>query len=185
MDTLGALAFASEPPRKRYMLQKPKPRDEKLLSKEMAYRILINGAYILGLCIWFLKSEGLPMLLTRGDDGYILSAFFATFIFIGIFVCFTSRTGQINILSKISKNKSFITIMLLISVMQMAFIYFGGDLFRAVPLAAEDLAKAVLIAFSVVIFDLIRKLAYKFFKINNLSKRRKEKCQTNTCQRAL
>ena len=185
MDTLGALAFASEPPRKRYMLQKPKPRDEKLLSKEMAYRILINGAYILGLCVWFLKSEGLPMLLTRGDERYILSAFFATFIFIGIFVCFTSRTGQINILSKISKNKSFITIMLLISVMQMAFIYFGGDLFRAVPLAAEDLAKAVLIAFSVVIFDLLRKLAYKFFKINNLSKRRKEKCQTNTCQRAL
>ena len=64
-------------------------------------------------------------------------------------------------------------------------VYFGGDLFRAVPLAAEDLAKAVLIAFSVVIFDLIRKLAYKFFKINNISKRRKEKCQTNTCQRAL
>ena len=74
--------------------------------------------------------------------------------------------------------------MLLISVMQMAFIYFGGDLFRATPLKLEDLVKAILIAFSVVVFDFIRKISYKAFKINNLSKRRKEKCQTNTCQRA-
>lgn len=184
MDTLGALAFATEPSRRSYMKEKPKPRDEKLLTKNMIGGILINGVYILGLCVWFLKSEGLPMLLTRGDDRYILSAFFATFIFIGIFVCFTSRTKRLNILSQISKNKSFITIMLLISVMQMAFIYFGGDLFRATPLKLEDLVKAILIAFSVVVFDFIRKISYKAFKINNLSKRRKEKCQTNTCQRA-
>ncbi len=184
MDTLGALAFATEPSRKSYMKEKPKPRDEKLLTKNMIGGILINGAYILGLCVWFLKSEGLPMMLTKGDDRYILSAFFATFIFIGIFVCFTSRTKRLNILSQISKNKSFITIMLLISVMQMAFIYFGGDLFRATPLRLEDLIKTILIAFSVVVFDFIRKISYKAFKINNLSKRRKEKCQTNTCQRA-
>lgn len=184
MDTLGALAFASEPSRKSYMREKPKPRDEKLLTKDMLGGILLNGAYILGLCVWFLKSEGLPMLLNRGDDRYILSSFFAAFIFTGIFVCFTSRTKRLNILSHISKNKSFIAIMLLISVVQMAFIYFGGDLFRATPLMIEDLFKIILISFSVVIFDLLRKITYKVFKINNLSKRRKEKCQTNTCRRA-
>ena len=171
MDTLGALAFAKEPSRTEYMKEMPKPRDEKIISREMIGQILGNGLYILAMCVWFLKSDSLPMLLTRGDDKYIMCAFFATFIFTGIFVCFTSRTKRLNILSQISKNKSFLIIMLLISVTQMGFIYFGGELFRATPLKFDDLITIILISFSVVIFDLLRKIAIKLF-------RRKRKTQT-------
>ena len=167
MDTLGALAFAREPANWDYMKEKPKPRDEKIISREMVGQIAWNGAYILALCIWFLKSEALPMLLTRGDEKYILCAFFASFIFMGVFVCFTSRTDRLNILSKIGKNKSFLLIMLLISAVQMIFIYFGGDLFRATPLDITDLAMVILISFSVVAFDLARKLVIKLFGRKN------------------
>ena len=98
------------------------------------------------------------MILRRGDDKYILSAFFGVFIFMGVFVSFISRTDRINILSDISKNKSFISIMLLITLMQISFIYFGGDLFRAIPLFLSDLINIILISFTVVIFDFFRKL---------------------------
>ena len=172
MDTLGALAFACEPTRREYMNQKPKPRDEKIISVSMIKQILSTSLYVLLLCVWFLKSNGIAMMLTRGDEKYLLSAFFAMFIFVGIFVCFTSRSEGVSILSKISKNKTFIFIMLLISVMQMAFIYFGGELFRATPLRYDDLITVILISFSVVAFDFIRKLLSLFIKKKNNNRRK-------------
>lgn len=171
MDTLGALAFAKEPSREEYMKEKPKPRNEKILSSNMLKLVLLRGLFILALCVWFLKSDALPMLLCRGDDTYILSAFFAMFIFTGIFVCFISRTARINILSGISKNVAFVVIMLLISLMQISFIYFGGELFRATPLIFSDLVTVILISFSVVIFDFITKLLYKRVKFKNKIKK--------------
>lgn len=161
MDTLGALAFAKEPHLPEYMQRQPKSCNEQIISREMVKQIASTAIYVLLLCVWFLKSDTLPMLLCRGDDKYILSAFFAMFIFTGIFACFTARTTRVNILANISKNKSFLFIMAMISVMQMAFIYFGGDTFRSVPLALEDLVKVIMISFTVVIFDFVRKLLGK------------------------
>ncbi len=161
MDTLGALAFAKEPYLQEYMRAKPKSMKEQIISKRMAKQIVFTAGYVLILCVWFLKSNTLPMILRRGDDKYILSAFFAMFIFAGIFTCFTARTTRTYILANIRKNKSFLLIMLFISVMQMAFIYFGKDTFRTVPLVAVDLFKIILISFSVVIFDFVRKLTEK------------------------
>ena len=172
MDTLGALAFAKEPARLEYMKEKPKSRDEKILSRDMLKTVILRGVYILVLCVWFLKSDTLPMLLCRGDDKYLLSAFFAMFIFTGIFTCFISRTERINILSGINKNKAFVLIMILISLMQISFIYFGGDLFRATPLMLSDLITVILISFTVVIFDFITKLLNKRTKFKTKIKNR-------------
>ena len=163
MDTLGALAFANEPYLQEYMRQKPKPLSEEIISGQMIKQIGFTAAYILALCVWFLKSDTLCMILRRGDDKYILSAFFAMFIFTGVFTCFAARTLRLNIFANIGKNKSFLAIMLMISIMQMAFIYFGGDTFRTVPLYLSDLVKVILISFSVVIFDFVRKVVFKMF----------------------
>ena len=173
MDTLGALAFACEPPLQKYLEEKPKSSSEKIITKEMLFKILLNGGYILALSVWFLKSEALSMLLKKGTDEYILSAFFAVFIFTGVFVCFISRSDEINILKSIRKNKAFVLIMLSISVMQMAFIYLGGKTFRAVPLFLSDLITVIGISFTVVIFDLIRKIIFKILK---RKKSKKEIC---------
>lgn len=173
MDTLGALAFAQEPSERALMKQMPKSRDEKIISSQMLRKIVLNGAYILALCIFFLKSDTIPMLLLRCDEGYILSAFFCMFIFMGIFVCFTSRTERLNPFAKISKNKSFITIMLLISVVQISFVYFGGEALRAIPLKFHDLVCVICISFSVIVFDFIRKLISKYLKIKSYTRAKK------------
>ncbi len=163
MDTLGALAFASEPPLAKYMREKPKKQDEKILSKSMMKTIGVTSSYVLLLCVWFLKSDTLGVILTNGTEKYLMSAFFAMFIFTGIFVCFLSRTSSLNVFANISKNKSFILIMLLVLVMQLSFIYFGGDAFRTVPLKVGDLISVILISFTVIIFDFLRKLFGKIF----------------------
>jgi len=67
-----------------------------------------------------------------------------------------------------------------ISVAQMAFIYFGGDTFRATPLAFGDLIRVILISFTVVIFDFVRKVLCHRGILNKGEK----KCGAiNTCTR--
>jgi len=161
MDTLGALAFASEPPLSEYMKYKPKSRDESILNMKMLKKIILNGLFILATCIWFLKSDALCMILNRCDEEYVLSGFFAMFCFTSIFVCFTSRTNRINLLANVSKNRAFIPIMLLIAFVQVGFIYLGGEAFRSCPLMLDDLISVVLISASVCAFDLLRKAVSK------------------------
>lgn len=164
MDTLGALAFACEPPLEEYMKRPPKRVGEKILTKGIIKHIILVSSYILVLCVWFLKSDTCGMILSNGTEKYLLSAFFAMFIFTGVFVCFTVRTTRVNILANLSKNKYFVVIMLGILAMQIFFIYFGGEVLRTVPLKTSDLFSVLLISFTVVIFDLLRKGAERLFK---------------------
>lgn len=165
MDTLGALAFACEPPLKSYMQRGPRKSEEKILSLDMIKQIVIMASYILALSVWFLKSEKASMLLSNGSEKYLLSAFFGLFIFTGVFVCFTARTSRVNLFSSLTKNKFFILIMLGIMLVQVAFIYFGGEALRTVPLTIKDLIAVILLSFSVIAFDTIRKLIKKLLKI--------------------
>ena len=64
-------------------------------------------------------------------------------------------------LSNIDKNKPFVFIMLLICSIQIMMIYFGGSLFRCIPLSARELGVTVALAFSVIPFDIIRRIVYK------------------------
>ncbi len=179
MDTLGALAFASEPPLYEYMKNKPKSREENILNGKMLRKILTNGFYIVALCIWFLKSDSLCMIFLKCDEAYILSGFFAMFCFMSIFVCFLSRTNRINLFANVSRNKAFIPIMLLIAVTQIGFIYLGGEAFRSVPLKAHDLLSVILISGSVCVFDLLRKLASKNIAMKKRRKAYKERLSHN------
>ncbi len=156
MDTLGGLAFAGEPAMRSYMLSKSPPREEKLVSKKMLSQILITGGYTLLLGIFFLKSPAIQKIF-GGDSLYHLTAFFAMFIFCGIFNSFNARTEKINILSCIAGNKPFIFIMTLVAAVQLLIIYFGGEVFRCTPLRPLHLLYCALIALTVIPADMIRK----------------------------
>ena len=179
MDTLGGLAFAGEPPRRSYMRQPPKSRDAKLITKEALCRILSSGFFTVALCIWFLKSAYVGYRLSYAGDAYRLSAFFAMFIFCGIFISFNSRTSRIHLFSGLSGNKPFIAIMALISAMQLLFIYCGGEAFRTVPLKGTDLAFAILTALAVVPADFVWKLV-----LRQMRKTKKRRSQVPCCDKA-
>ena len=162
MDTLGGLAFAGEAALDYYMNEPPKRRDEPILSREMVHQIFVCGAYTLVVCIAFLTLPAIREMYRvdlSADKFY--TAFYALFIFFGIFNCFISRCDRLWILSNIWKNKPFIFIMLLISTIQICMIYFGGAIFRCVPLYLPELTFVILLASSVVPFEMFRRLAYK------------------------
>ena len=159
MDTLAGLAFAFEPPLLEYMNESPKKRDESIINKYMIHEIVFTGAYSSLLCILFLK---LPVIhdIFRVDvhDKYILTAFFGLFIFIAIFNSFNARTHRLNLLANIRKNKVFILIISFIICVQLYLIYFGGHLFRTTGLTFVELQIMILMAFTVIPVDFIRKV---------------------------
>ena len=159
MDTLGGLAFAGEAPLPYYMKEKPKRRDEPIISKEVLEHIVFSGLYTLVVCSVFLISDLFRPLYPNDAEFY--TAFYALFIFFGIFNCFSARCERLNILSNITKNKLFTLIMLLISVIQVCMIYYGGEVFRCVPLTARELSFVIILSFTVIPFDIIRRIIYK------------------------
>ncbi len=162
MDTLGGLAFSGEAPLDYYMQEKPKSRDEQILSPDMLNQIGITGVYTLLLSVVFLSSPVIRMMYGGGlPTDRFYTAFYALFIFSGIFNCFSARCSRLWLLSNIGKNKPFIFIMLLISVIQICMIYFGGALFRCVPLAPYELSFVILLASTVLPFEMFRRLIYK------------------------
>ena len=165
MDTLGGIAIAGEPALISCMREKPKARDEARLNKYMKHQIALLGAFTVGLCIFFLKSERIFSHFDGGEGGIAhLTAFFALLIFAAIFNCFNSRTDSVNLFKGISKNPAFVFIMLLVSVIQIAFVYLGGGVLRTCPIAPGDLIYTMSIALTVLPFELLRKILWRISK---------------------
>jgi magnesium-transporting ATPase (P-type) len=160
MDTLGGLAFAGEAPLDYYMMEQPKKRDEPILSRNMLNQICWTGAYTLALCISFLKI-GFFRSLFSSDNGIFMTGFYALFVFAGLFNCLNTRSERLSIFSNIGKNKPFIIILSVIAIIQICMIYFGGEVFRCVPLSYRELLNVILIAFTVIPFDAIRRIIKK------------------------
>ena len=157
MDTLAGLAYAGETPLAEYMQEAPKRRDEPIINGYMFNQIVITGLYTVVLSLAFFK---IPYFFGafRSDEGYFLTAFFALFIFAGVFNSLNARTHRLNLLAYISRNKMFIGIMLAVSLLQILLIYFGGAIFRTTGLSFGELALVVALASTVVFFDLGRKV---------------------------
>lgn len=162
MDTLGGLAFAGEAPLASFMKEKPKRRDEPILNGYMIYEILLQGAFTVALCIAFLKTPFITAQYRYSKDNiYILTAFFALFIFASVFNCFGARTDRLNTTSGISKNRAFILIMASVLAIQILFVYLGGSVLRTAPLTAKEMLFTALWALCVIPFDFLRKLLWR------------------------
>ena len=156
MDTLGGIAFAGEAPEKYYMKERPKKREEPILAKSSISHILLNGAYTLLLLVLFLRLDYFKHFF--GTTTRHLSAFYALFIFSGLFKCLSARSERMWLFAGIGKNKLFIYIMIFISIIQLLIIYLGGEIFRSIPLTAPELTLTLLLSSTVLLFDGFRRI---------------------------
>ena len=122
-------------------------------------QIFFTGIYSALLCIWFLKSPLIHSIFRDGpNDQYLLTAFFGLFIFIDIFNNFNARTERLNLLANLWKNKVFLAIILFIALIQIILIYYGGNLFRTSGLTIKEFEIMILLAFTVIPIDWLRKI---------------------------
>jgi magnesium-transporting ATPase (P-type) len=157
MDTLAGLAFAGEPALAEYMQEAPKRRDEPIINRYMAGQIAVAGIYTTVLSIVFFRFNYFFDFF-RADMRYLLTAFFALFIFAGVFNSLNARTTRLNLLAYISRNRLFIGVMGAVAAMQLLLIYHGGAVFRTTGLGPGELAMVIALAATVIAVDLIRKL---------------------------
>ena len=149
MDTLAGIAFSYEAPLQEYMEEMPKNSTTKIINSYMYKQILFMGFYTALIGILFLKLD-LFQLPIRNDYKYIMTAYFALFIFMGIFNAMNARTSRLNILANILKNKVFI-------VIQLYLIYYGKDLFRTYGLTKIELIYILLLSLTVIPVNFIIK----------------------------
>ncbi len=162
MDTLGGLAFSGEAAERRLLKEKPKKRDEPVINRQTAAKVFRLSAFSAALCFFFLKSPFVHELYGTAEGSlYHLTAFFALFIFAGALNCFNARTDRLNMFAGITKNPTFIAIILLVATVQTVFIYFGSSIMRTVPLSVSHLLMTALFALPVVLFETVAKIFVK------------------------
>jgi len=158
MDTLAALAFGGEPALARFMKEPPKRRDESIISRYMWSAILTGGLWTFALSLIYLLTNLFTQFFRTADgDKYVMTGFFAMFIFTSVFNAFNARTEQRNLFDHIGGNKNFLRVMGIIAVVQVILIYVGGAIFECYGLTAVEMAIVVGLSLLIIPVDLVRK----------------------------
>ena len=135
MDTFAALALASEPSYKEVMNKKPRGINDFIISRTMAIEIFGTGLLFLAVL--------LAILTRMNADGevtvYELTVFFTIFVMMQFWNMFNARTLGSNksAFYKIRENRNFITIAVLIVLLQFVIVQWGGGFFRTEPLSLK------------------------------------------------
>lgn len=135
MDTLAAIALASEPKDPAVMTEKPRGLHDSIITKKIWSRIMIAG-------IGMFAAAFLYMLFDKhepGTSGYavFLSAFFTGFVLMQAWNLLNARVLGTNrgAFSKICSNRNFIGVLALILILQFIIVQLvPGDVFRTVRL---------------------------------------------------
>lgn len=159
IDSLAAIAFGGEPALRRYLLEKPKKREEDLIDRSMWSGIIVDGLYICFISLLLFISPRLHQLFRpHPEDIYFYTGYFTFFIFISICNAFNARADGIDIMENLSLNKQFLVVMGLISLAQIFMTYFGGAILRTAGLTLSEWCVVALLSLSIFPVEFIRKL---------------------------
>ncbi|KAI8916331.1 hypothetical protein EDD86DRAFT_185335 [Gorgonomyces haynaldii] len=146
MDTLAALALASDSPTPELLNRKPSKKNESIISPDMYRMIFAQALYQIIVCLtmYFVVPivHYIPQYKKETESGvdYITSTLiFNTFIFCQVFAEINSRTlgNDVNVFRGIHKNPIFIGVLFITVVVQIVIVQFGGVVFKVDPEGLE------------------------------------------------
>ncbi|KAI5557595.1 hypothetical protein BDE02_18G114500 [Populus trichocarpa] len=152
MDTLGALALATEPPTDHLMNRSPVGRREPLITNIMWRNLLIQAAYqVTVLLVLNFRGESILGLEHETPQRAIEvknTLIFNAFVLCQIFNEFNARKpDEINIFKGISKNHLFIAIIGITLVLQVIIVEFVGKFTSTVKLNWKQWLISIIIGF--------------------------------------
>ena len=163
MDGLGVMMLGSEPAQKAYMREKPRRRDESIISRPMAAQIGVAGLWLTVLSFFFLKAPCLDGLFQTMEQR--LTAYFVLFIWSALFNGFNVRDEGGHIFRGLSENRGFLRVFAIIVAVQAVIVNAAlmpglgwlGRMFHCVPFAPAGWAAVIALAAAVIPLDLLRK----------------------------
>lgn len=170
MDGLGAMMLGNEPALEEYMEEKPRRRDESIISKKMMAQIVTMGVWLTVVSFLYLKLPFFKDLFTENgvySEGKHLTGYFVLFIVSALFNGFNVRDEHFGIFKGLNENKDFLKVLLIIVAVQFCivnaalipFVVFKwiGNMFSCVPFGIQGWIAVILLAFTMIPVDLIRK----------------------------
>ncbi|XP_071711194.1 calcium-transporting ATPase 1-like [Rutidosis leptorrhynchoides] len=149
MDTLGALALATEPPTDELMERAPVGRKGNFITNVMWRNIMGQSLYQF-VVIWFLQSKGKAAFhLDTSDSDLVLNTLiFNCFVFCQVFNEISSREMEkIDVFKGILKNYVFLAVLTATVVFQIIIIEFLGTFANTSPLTLSQWFASVTIGF--------------------------------------
>ena len=167
MDGLGAFMLGNEPALAKYMDEKPRRRDESIVSKKMMTQIVIMGAWLTVISFIYLKLPFFAGLFETKEQH--LTGYFVLFIVSALFNGFNVRDDGFAIFKGLQENTGFLKVFFTIILVQAlivnaALVPFAaftwiGNMFSCVPFGINGWIAVVLLAVTMIPVDMVRKAA--------------------------
>lgn len=166
MDGLGAIMLGNEPALEKYMTEKPRRRDESIVSRSMMVQILIMGAWLTILSFIYLKAPFFKNLFANEEQH--LTGYFVLFIVSALFNGFNVRDDGFGIFKGLDQNTGFLKVFFAIIAVQAVIVNAAlipakafewiGNMFSCVPFGIKGWITVVLLAATMIPVDMVRKL---------------------------
>jgi len=145
MDTMAALALATEPPTPELMDRLPYGRYSSLITYEMWRMIIGQAIFQMGILLFtlygaqvlpFLEIEGNPVLQDQEEDLHRTTIVFNTFVLSQLFNEINCRKlgNELNVFKGLHKNYIFLIIMFISFAVQFVMVQYAGDFAKTVGL---------------------------------------------------
>ena len=172
MDGLGAIMLGNEPALKKYMYEKPRKKDESIVSKQMMTQILIMGIWLTVLSFIYLKADIFKNMFETQEQH--LTSYFVLFIASALFNGFNVRDDGYGIFKGLNENTGFLKVFFSIIIIQALIVNSGlvpfavfkwiGNMFSCVPFGIKGWIVVYILAFTMIPVDIIRKAVFKTAK---------------------
>lgn len=159
MDSLAAIALASEPADEKVLEDKPRNRKEFIINKPLAKAIFGFGGLIFLICTFVLWSMNKNIPYISEID---TTMFFAGYMVLNWWNLFNARVIGKNksVFSGLFNNSKFYGVTFGILVTTWLIVQFGGEVFRTHPLSWETWGMILLVTSPVLI---VRELYFQLF----------------------
>lgn len=173
MDGLGAIMLGNEPALKKYMSEKPRRRDESIISKPMAIQIGVMGGWLT--IISFFYFLGLPAIggeyfnsiFVKPLSPEHMTGYFVLFILAALFNGFNVRDDNFGIFKGLNENTGFLKVFFIIIAVQFCIVNaaliplppfeFLSGMFSCTPFSAAGWGVVILLAVTMIPIDMVRK----------------------------
>ncbi|KAI7106847.1 calcium-translocating P-type ATPase, partial [Hortaea werneckii] len=152
MDTMAALALATDPPSRRILERKPDPKSAPLISTTMWKMIIGQAIYqlVVTLVIYFAGPRILDGILggdSAQEEAELQALVFNTFTWMQIFNALNNRRldNRFNVFEGIFKNLFFIMIFCIMIGGQTLIMFVGGEAFQVVRQTGPQWAIAIIL----------------------------------------
>ena len=168
MDGLGAMMLGNEPALEAYMKEKPRRRDESLVSREMMTQIGIMGIWLTLMSLFYLMSDWARSFFET--DAQFMTSYFVLFIASALFNGFNVRNDGFAIFKNLKDNPDFLKVMCMILGIQFCLVNISlipaapavwiGNMFSCVPFGVSGWVLVLILAFTMIPVDMIRKIIF-------------------------